>query len=299
MSNKSEKLTRTAGYALFVGFFLFLLFFIILMGNAQADSMIGTYYVTGDHVRLREQPSLDAKIVGHRDVDDEVKVIWIEDGWAQLADGNFIMAKFLTDVAPTPKNAMYILAPGVRERSSMDAADNSNIVCEHLAGEVVTVEGEPVDGWYKLTNGNYIAVEFLTSNYDDIYTHCFEHYKDILIVSISRQHADYYHYGVTNTSDVVTGHATKSPTPLGLTRAGRKIEGVYLNGNQDTYVSHGVYIWPTILVHDADDFPWRKTGYGGDIYKSNGSGGCINVPRSFAKLFHDTCTECTYVLIIP
>ena len=282
-------------------FFAFVLVFVILMAGAQAEeSMIGTYYVTGDHVRLREQPNLDAKIVGHYNVGDEVKVIWIEDGWAQLANGNFISMQFLTSEAPevVPKNEMFILAPGVRERSSADTASD-NIVCEHLAGETVTVEGDPVNGWYKLTNGNYISECFLTSNYGDIFTHCAERYKDILIVSIRLQHAIYYHYNARWESDVVTGKPSVSPTPLGLTTAGRKIEGVYLNGNKDTYVDTGVYFKDGFLVHDADDFPWRKTGYGGEIYKTNGSGGCVNAPRSFSRLFHDTCSEYTYVLIIP
>jgi hypothetical protein len=81
--------------------------------------------------------------------------------------------------------------------------------------------------------------------------------------------------------------------------AGRKIRGVNLNGNEDTYVAYGVYFKNGYLVHDAESFPWRKTGFGGEIYKTNGSNGCINTPTAFSKIFYDYCSECTYVLIIP
>lgn len=299
MSDKSEKATRIVGYALFVGFFLFLLFFIVLMGNAQAEEAAGVYYVTGDHVRMRAEPSTDAQVVGHYDKGDEVQVICIDNGWATLANGYYMSAQFLTTEEPISVGTMFILGPGVRERSSADTSSDANIVCEHGAGETVIVEGDPVDGWYKLTNGNYISADFLSANYDDIFTHCAQQYKDILIVSISKQEARFYHYNMLYVDDVVTGHASKSPTPLGLTKVSRKIAGVYLNGNEDTYVEYGVYFRDGYLVHDAEHFPWRKTGFGGDIYKTNGSGGCVNTRTSFVEIFYRySAIDVTYVLIM-
>jgi lipoprotein-anchoring transpeptidase ErfK/SrfK len=38
-------------------------------------------------------------------------------------------------------------------------------------------------------------------------------------------------------------------------------------------------------LHDADS--WRSS-YGGSIYKTNGSHGCINLPLSAAKTIYET-----------
>ena len=298
MSNRGIKAT---GVACFVLFFAFVLTFIILMAGAQAESYT-VMTVTADHVREREEPSLDAYVTGHYDTGDKVNVISIEDDWALLDNGYYVFASFLVEGESEPEVISYsyfVIAPGARERTSPNATSSDNIACEHQAGDVVQVAAPALDGWYRLLNGNYIAEELISQNYDDIFTHCAEHYRDILIVSICRQHAIFYHYDATYESDVVTGHATKSPTPTGLYKAGKKIRGVYLNGNKDTYVAYGVYFENGYLVHDAESFPWRKTGFGGEIYKTNGSGGCVNTPTAFSKIFYESCSECTYVLIIP
>ena len=39
-----------------------------------------------------------------------------------------------------------------------------------------------------------------------------------------------------------------------------------------------------IGLHDSN---WRST-FGGDIYKTNGSHGCINLPTDAAKLIYET-----------
>lgn len=56
-----------------------------------------TMTVTGDHVRMRAEPNTDCKVVGHKDRGDEVKVVGISDGWAELADGSFMSAEYLVE----------------------------------------------------------------------------------------------------------------------------------------------------------------------------------------------------------
>lgn len=293
-----KKLHFPIGWTCFVLLFVFLLGFIVLMGNAQAEGCT-VMTVTGDHVREREEPNLDAYVTGHYNTGDKVQVLNIENGWALLSNGYYMNANFLTEdeLVPTPSNEFFVTAPGARERMEPNAS--GKIVCEHGAGESVFVDGNPVDGWYKLTNGNYIAEELISQNYNDIYTHCFEHYQDILIVSIRNQDAKFYHYGFRANADVVTGMANTTPTPTGISKAGRKICGVYLNGNPNTYVAYGVYFKDGYLVHDAESFPWRKSGFGGDIYKTNGSNGCVNTPTEFSRIFYERCSEHTFILIIP
>ena len=48
-------------------------------------------------------------------------------------------------------------------------------------------------------------------------------------------------------------------------------------------------------MHDAS---WRST-YGGTIYKTNGSHGCINLPLDVAKKIYDKVTINTPVMIVP
>ena len=303
MSDKSDKMFRIVMGTTMVLFFAFVLFFCFLMGSAQAEEASKTYYVTGNHVRIRIEPNTDARIVGHLDKGDQVQVTCVVDGWARLIDYNYVSMEFLTEDEPLPTNKeLFILGPGVRERSTPDTSSDSNVVCRHQAGESVFVDfgAVPENGWYRLCNGNYISADLVSENYDDIYTHCAEQYQDIIIVSIRNQFAYFSHFGQVWTSDVVTGHMTKSPTPTGLTKVMRKIRGVYLNGNQDTYVEYGVYFREGFLVHDAEKFPWRKTGFGGDIYKTNGSGGCVNTPTAFSEIvYRYSSVNVTYVLIMP
>ncbi len=303
MSDKSEKMFRMTMWAAVALFFAFILFFCFLMGSAQAEEASKTYYVTGDHVRIRVEPNTDARIVGHLNKGDQVQVTCIVDGWARLIDYNYVSADFLTDEEPRPTNReLFILGPGVRERSTTDTSSDSNIICRHQAGESVLVDFDavPENGWYRLSNGNYISADLVSENYDDIYTHCAEQYQDIIVVSIRNQFAYFSHFGRVWTSDVVTGHATKSPTPTGLYKITKKIAGVYLNGNKDTYVAYGCYFLPSYLIHDAETFPWRKSGFGGDIYKTNGSGGCVNTPTAFSEIvYRYASVDVTYVLILP
>ena len=84
------------------------------------------------------------------------------------------------------------------------------------------------------------------------------------------------------TSDVVTGK--KDGTPRGHYKIIKKKKDVYLKG--DTFLDHVDY-WMAFIgglygIHDAQ---WRSE-FGGDIYKKNGSHGCVNMPiKNMKKLY--------------
>lgn len=97
-----------------------------------------------------------------------------------------------------------------------------------------------------------------------------------IIVSISGQSLRFYRHGVLQLStSVVTGTRGVNDTPRGSFRLQWKARNVYLRGpDYKTFVNYWMPIYGDIGLHDAT---WRSS-FGGGIYYSNGSHGCINLP---------------------
>ena len=99
-------------------------------------------------------------------------------------------------------------------------------------------------------------------------------------------------------SDCVTGdHAQGHDTPTGVytLNSNRASGNVELRGaidpatNEPEYISHVSYWMPFIgnswALHDAS---WRSR-FGGDIYQSSGSHGCVNLPSDKAAELYNLC----------
>lgn len=86
-------------------------------------------------------------------------------------------------------------------------------------------------------------------------------------------------------SDCVTGTENKNDTPTGTFSVIERKAGKYLTGdNYKTWVNKWMRLtWSGIGFHDAK---WRGS-FGGKIYKTNGSHGCINLPSKFANTLFD------------
>lgn len=105
-------------------------------------------------------------------------------------------------------------------------------------------------------------------------------------IDVARQHVWMYKDGkcVVDT-DCVTGTAGKHDTPPGYFFLTAKVPGKTLRGYNDDgsqYAAPVSYWMPFnggIGLHDAK---WRAT-FGGTIYITNGSHGCVNLPTSAAK----------------
>ncbi len=101
-------------------------------------------------------------------------------------------------------------------------------------------------------------------------------------VSVSDQYMWYIVDGdVYLESDCVTGNYNTADTPKGFWSVNNKISPCTLKG--DDYVSYVTYWMPFIGggwgLHDAT---WRSK-FGGNIYKGDGSHGCVNLPYDIAK----------------
>lgn len=102
-------------------------------------------------------------------------------------------------------------------------------------------------------------------------------------VDLARQKLWYYNKGnLEIETDIVSGNPTLgNGTPTGTDRIWSRERNRYLTG--ETYrskVSYWLPInWSGVGLHDAD---WRSS-FGGKIYLSGGSHGCVNVPPAVMK----------------
>lgn len=104
-------------------------------------------------------------------------------------------------------------------------------------------------------------------------------------VDMTAQKLYYYEKGELKLeTDVVTGNARRGwDTPEGVNYVYRKQKNRVLRGaNYATPVKYWMPVNGNIGIHDAD---WRNE-FGGEIYKTNGSHGCINTPpEKMAELY--------------
>lgn len=108
---------------------------------------------------------------------------------------------------------------------------------------------------------------------DDIQTNVIE-------ISIQDQHLWVWRDGeIEIETDVVTGTKNRYDTPPGVYGILNVIDGCYLEGaDYKTWVDKWMRIWRGYGLHDAK---WRRV-FGGSIYETSGSHGCINMPHDVA-----------------
>lgn len=95
-------------------------------------------------------------------------------------------------------------------------------------------------------------------------------------------------------SDFVSGNSSRGyDTPAGVYSVTYKQRDATLKGeNYRTPVSYWMPFNLNIGMHDAN---WRSS-FGGNIYKTNGSHGCINLPPSIAKQIYENIEKGTAVI---
>jgi hypothetical protein len=114
-------------------------------------------------------------------------------------------------------------------------------------------------------------------------------------INITRQYLWFYKEGMLITQGpIVTGNPNKgNSTKVGVYMLNCKQTGPTLRGPD--YESEVTYWMPfngNIGIHDAS---WRYS-FGGNIYKRNGSHGCVNVPLYLAKKIFDNIEDGTPVI---
>lgn len=105
-------------------------------------------------------------------------------------------------------------------------------------------------------------------------------------IDMTRQHMYFYLEGeLTLDTDVVTGDvAKKRETPEGIYFIyGKQRNRILRGGDYATPVDYWLPVVRGVGIHDAN---WRRS-FGGEIYKTNGSHGCINTPIDIVSKLYD------------
>lgn len=115
-------------------------------------------------------------------------------------------------------------------------------------------------------------------------------------VSIADQHVWYYIDGkLEMDAGCVSGLKGKMDTPIGVFQVKSKAHDIYLLHNSFVHNWLGF----TLSGHGLHDAMWRrnKEFENSDIYKKNGSHGCVNLPLDFATELYDKVPIGTVVVV--
>ena len=118
-----------------------------------------------------------------------------------------------------------------------------------------------------------------------------------ILISIKEQKLWYYKKGnLLLKSNVITGNKGSFDTVTGRFRIRSKAAGTYLVGdNYRSWVDYWMLFDPSTQsgLHDAT---WHSS-FGGNIYETNGSHGCVNLPYSSAQKIYKNISVGTLVII--
>jgi len=115
-------------------------------------------------------------------------------------------------------------------------------------------------------------------------------------VNLTAQHLYFYKEGkVVVSSDFVSGNVARgTPTHTGIYQVAYKQKNAVLHGeNYETPVDYWMPFNGGEGLHDAK---WRGS-FGGSIYKTNGSHGCVNLPHSAAEKIYQNISAGTPVIV--
>jgi len=121
--------------------------------------------------------------------------------------------------------------------------------------------------------------------------------KTFILVDISDQKMVFIKNGKTLVeTPVVTGTLGSRDTPRGTFKVFSKMKDTWLTG--PTWHNHVDY-WMEFKsggwgIHDA---AWRKGKFGGSIYKTDGSHGCVNTPTQAMKIIYNNAPNGTKVVV--
>ena len=167
---------------------------------------------------------------------------------------------------------------------------NTNPESESTYGQIVDAESFAEEAYAAATAKDTATIDIAVMQEADSFTKAGEadwgeRYID---VDITHQHAVLVDAGqVLWESDVVTGNvAAGNDTPQGVFTIQNMMNSITLTGEDAS--ENFVYNWMGFIstVWGLHDATWR-TEFGGDIYKTDGSHGCVNLPLDAANELYD------------
>ncbi|XME03301.1 L,D-transpeptidase [Lachnospiraceae bacterium C1.1] len=115
-------------------------------------------------------------------------------------------------------------------------------------------------------------------------------------INRTSQQLIYYENGAAKyITDIVTGNVSAGhDTPSGVFQIQYKQLDRTLKGEDyESFVHYWMRFVGNVGIHDAS---WRSK-FGGDIYLTNGSHGCVNVPPAMMPYLYEACPEGTVVVV--
>ncbi|WP_294395746.1 L,D-transpeptidase family protein [uncultured Clostridium sp.] len=147
-----------------------------------------------------------------------------------------------------------------------------------------------------IKNGDNITKNpaFVQSSYGDYFANVGDTFVE---VDMGRQYLWFYKNGyIVAEGNIVTGNMSASgcATPAGVYTLNRRQKDTVLVGpNYQSPVAFWMpFIGNSIGLHDAS---WRSE-FGGEIYKTSGSHGCVNLPYSLAQSIYNNISVGTPVI---
>ena len=249
-----------------------------------------TYVVTGAAgvLNVRKGPGTNFEIVTTYKNGEIVKASDSINGWRKVEGKEMYISSQYTKIVSTPSNIDGYYAYKVKVDDSLNvrkgAGTNYEIIGSYKNGDVVFAT--PLsNGWSKL----YGQTKYVNSSYLVISSWVEVDISDQIVTLHKKNGTKYVSSCVTG--NVSAGNATPtgvykvyyklySPTFTGETLSGMSKyaqNDILLMG--DARVGYWMPFNGGIGFHDAS---WR-TEFGGTIYKTNGSHGCVNLPKEAAK----------------
>ena len=249
-----------------------------------------TYVVTGAAgvLNVRKGPGTNFEIVTTYKNGEIVKASDSINGWRKVEGKEMYISSQYTKIVSTTSNIDGYYAYKVKVDDSLNvrkgAGTNYEIIGSYKNGDVVFAK--PLsNGWSKL----YGQTKYVNSSYLVISSWVEVDISDQIVTLHKKNGTKYVSSCVTG--NVSAGNATPtgvfkvsyklySPTFTGETLSGMSKyaqNDILLMG--DARVGYWMPFNGGIGFHDAS---WRSE-FGGTIYKTNGSHGCVNLPKAAAK----------------
>ena len=239
---------------------------------------------------MGEQVVVDGSlIIEWMEIDDDYNVTLLEGPIYEWVTefGNRFSTRGTTRPVTTPRGRSTQVSGGTYGWW-INHADTTQLLVNHIrAGDVVTTQ--PV----YFVNGT--AAEFSANDWGSTFVQ----------VDLTEQHMWYIVNGqVVFETPIITGLPGRSPTPQGVYYILSRESPAVLRGPRDpetgryeweSPVSYWMPItWEGIGFHDAT---WQTAGFGGQLYRTHGSQGCINMSLEAAREFFGLISVFTPVVV--
>ena len=266
--------------------------------NNYMHQELNDIVITTTNLNFRLSPSLDGKKIETIKTNEELEVIAItQNSWYLVKYNNkigYVKAEYTSSL----KTLITSLYPNIKNIelnkygyavSNVNLRMHPNTECEILTiinkYESFRILNEYND-WLLVKINNEIG--YVNKNYIQKINGTF------ITIDISSQKITFFkNDNILLTSSITTGKDS-TPTNIGLFKLYSKERNRYLIGEEyQNFVEYWMPFDGGIGLHDAS---WRSK-FGGEIYKKNGSHGCVNLPPTIAEKIYDNIEIGTKILV--